>query len=50
LFQIQQNLSELLCPIPYWTDEIGRNGTKQDEKRQVRQMTEEQEQEEIIDV
>jgi hypothetical protein len=38
----------LVCPIPYCTDQMGRNGTKQDEKRQFRQMTEKQE--ELSDV
>ena len=39
----------LVYPIPYWTDQMGRNRTEQDEKRQFRQMTE-QEQEELSDV
>jgi hypothetical protein len=40
----------LVCPIPYWTDQMERNGTKQDKNRQFRQMTEQEEQEELSDV
>ena len=40
-----------LCPISYWTDQLGRNGTKRDKTGHFRQMTEEQKQEgELSDI